>query len=216
MTARPGQASTAWQTGLAPFPDRMDARLHYAETVALTLNLVATATTYQFRASSIWDPNSTGTGHQPYQRDQIAAMYSYYKVHKCSYRITFFRPQVTGLWVGVNVYSSLGTSASVNGLTLETIVERQHDAMTILPTAGPGYAIVQGSVDLAGLHGLTKSQYLTDNTNFGASITANPSQNGIVEVVFVDPDARANEYIYALVELEYDVQCYGYNPPAQS
>lgn len=41
-----------------------------------------------WRMTSIWDPDYSGTGHQPYQRDTWANMYAYYAVIKCDYEFS--------------------------------------------------------------------------------------------------------------------------------
>lgn len=216
LSASPGQATVSYQTGALPFADRLECRLRYSETISLSTNLTTLASIYQFRLSSIFDPNLSGVGHQPYQRDQISAIYAYYKVHHCAYKVTVFRPNVTGLWAGVNIWSSLAAGGTINGLDLGAIAERNHDIMKIVPTAGPTCVQFSGTVDLSGLHGLSRVQYDTDNTNYGAAMAANPNQNGVLEIAMCDPDARASDLVYALVELEYYVQCYGYVPPTQS
>jgi len=162
------------------------------------------------------DPNLTGTGHQPYQWDQIKAFYSYYKVHYARYKITAYVPSVAGLWVGLNIYSSLSGSGTVNSLDLGAVVERAHTDMRYLPDTGPGCVVFEGLVDLAAIHGLTHDQYESDNTNFGASISANPGQNVIMECVFVDPLSRISSFAHYLVQIELFTQTYGYLPPGQS
>jgi hypothetical protein len=57
----------------------MDVTLKYCEVV--TFSITAGSTSHQaFRANSIYDPNLTGTGHQPLGRDQLAEMYDHYEV----------------------------------------------------------------------------------------------------------------------------------------
>jgi len=70
-----------------PFPRTMRAVLRYSETV----NLDATALTpahYVFRAGSIFDPNYTGVGHQPYGHDTYQNIYNHYRVVKSVCKIT--------------------------------------------------------------------------------------------------------------------------------
>ena len=44
------------------------------------LSTTGTPATYQFAANDMYDPNFTGTGHQPYQFDQLAALYNHWTV----------------------------------------------------------------------------------------------------------------------------------------
>lgn len=72
----------SWGNGLAdPFPNKQFAIMRYSENITLDAT-VTTPSSYVFRANSIFDPNFTGIGHQPYGHDQYAAIYKYYRVKK--------------------------------------------------------------------------------------------------------------------------------------
>ena len=63
-------------TGL---PQRMLANHSFCDTIRLNPG-AGSAALYQYRANSVFDPDKTGAGHQPYLHDQLAAQYSNYKV----------------------------------------------------------------------------------------------------------------------------------------
>jgi len=69
-----------------PFPIRMVATLRYCETIAIT-NSLTNIGNYNWACNSIYDPNLTGTGHQPYGHDTYASIYNQYTVLKA--KITF-------------------------------------------------------------------------------------------------------------------------------
>jgi len=50
---------------------------------------------YVFSANGCYDPDITGTGHQPYGFDQMMAMYNHYEVVESCIRVTPFSTQVT-------------------------------------------------------------------------------------------------------------------------
>lgn len=54
-------------------------RLRYTDKVSLTTT-AGVVGTYAFRANSIFDPDYTGTGHQPLGHDQWAIFYNHYRV----------------------------------------------------------------------------------------------------------------------------------------
>lgn len=58
-----------------------------------------------FRSSSIFDPDLTGTGHQPLMRDLWASQYDYYTVLACDYKITMFNAAFDS-----TAYTAVGTS----------------------------------------------------------------------------------------------------------
>lgn len=61
------------------FPLRLQNTMRYTETVDITLNGSGTAS-YLFSCNGLYDPNITGTGHQPLYFDQLTALYNHYKV----------------------------------------------------------------------------------------------------------------------------------------
>ena len=47
---------------------------------------------YQFNANSLYDPDRTGTGHQPYSFDWYSLSYQRFRVFRCDYDISFPPP----------------------------------------------------------------------------------------------------------------------------
>lgn len=68
-------------------PDRIFTSLKYNEVVQW--NPGAVSGNYQFNINSLFDPNRTGTGHQPMLYDQYSAFFNRYKVHGCKWFIRF-------------------------------------------------------------------------------------------------------------------------------
>lgn len=66
-------------------------KLTYADNFFHTLPCDGSTSVSQiFRSNSLWDPDQTGTGHQPHGRDLWASMYNYYTVLSCEYTIRMF------------------------------------------------------------------------------------------------------------------------------
>ena len=68
-------------------PRRLFTKLKY-----VTANIGQTTTTalaiHQFAANGLYDPDLSGTGHQPYGFDQLASIYNDYRVHGCQIKLT--------------------------------------------------------------------------------------------------------------------------------
>jgi len=75
-------------------PGSMRANLRYVEYVSQDLG-AGVLGTYAYRCNSLFDPNYTGTGHQPLGFDQLAALYAHYTVLKSRIRVTWY-PQSQG------------------------------------------------------------------------------------------------------------------------
>jgi len=63
-----------------PFPARMRCRLRYNENIAIPATTAGTPSHYLFKANGFYDPNTTGSGHQPMGYDTYASLYHHYKV----------------------------------------------------------------------------------------------------------------------------------------
>lgn len=90
--AKDGYAKRSFPTGQGysmyfdPFPRTMYAKLRY--TTVINFNASAgTATRHYFRAGSIFDPDYTGVGYQPYGHDTYATIYNHYRVVKSDCKI---------------------------------------------------------------------------------------------------------------------------------
>jgi len=75
-------ALTRYPTG---FPKRMTFTHRYVEVVQLTATAGLPAS-YIFSANGMYDPNITGTGHQPIYFDNLCAIYDHYTVFRSRIR----------------------------------------------------------------------------------------------------------------------------------
>lgn len=74
------KAPTKISFGKQALPPQLTQTLKYVESVSITLT--AGIGSYRFLANSLYDPNSSGAGHQPMYFDQFGAMYDHYVVLK--------------------------------------------------------------------------------------------------------------------------------------
>jgi len=69
------------------FPKRMVMTHRYTEQIPVTSTLGVIGK-YQFSCNGMYDPNITGTGHQPMYFDQMSALYNHYTVIGSQIKIT--------------------------------------------------------------------------------------------------------------------------------
>lgn len=62
------------------FPKKMTMTHKYCEQVLVGTGVNGTLASYLFSCNGMYDPNITGTGHQPYYFDQMTALYDHYCV----------------------------------------------------------------------------------------------------------------------------------------
>lgn len=82
-------------------------KLTYADNYLHNIACNGSASTAQvFRMNSIFDPDVTGTGHQPVMRDLWASQYDYYTVIQADYKLRFYNAAFDSI-----TYTAVGTSA---------------------------------------------------------------------------------------------------------
>ncbi len=101
------------------FNDCYTVRLTYADNYRHDIGQNGSSAAQIFRADSIFDPDTTGTGHQPLMRDLWASQYDYYTVLACHYQIKLYNATADPV-----TYTAVGTSAQrigpVNVVMLKT------------------------------------------------------------------------------------------------
>lgn len=73
-----------------PFPLRMQNHLRYCEEFQVVLDGSGFGS-YLFRTNGLYDPNYTGTGHQPMYFDKLTAIYNHYHVTASKCKATVVR-----------------------------------------------------------------------------------------------------------------------------
>lgn len=198
-------------------PRRWRGNLRYAETFSLSTGAAGILGTSQvMRLNSVYDPNSTGTGHQPYGYDQLSAFYQSYIVHACRYRLICSTiggtPEVAVAFQVLPTGTNLLTGTSVDAATEKSMA-------VVFPVGPSGNARtreVSGAVQLYKVMGVTPQQYLNDLSQFAALISANPSTTLYLEVCIGSYSGTAGETLAVQIVLDYDVEFFQPVTMAQS
>lgn len=106
VLARPSKWGSRYRD---PFPAVEKYQLRYSQTVTINPG-VGTCGVQKFRANSIFDPDYSGIGHQPYGHDTLSTIYQHYCVDSAVITVT---PTVgcQGVW-GVQVDDNSNFSQS--------------------------------------------------------------------------------------------------------
>lgn len=122
-----------------PFPPQMDVKLRYCWQNGLSTPGVGFSGTFGteqvFRLNSLFDPDLTGTGHQPFGFDQLTPIYGRYVVSGVDVDIEFFNSNSDDLIAAFTIQSGQNTTA-LAGSTIESAVERQSVMVRSVPTTG--------------------------------------------------------------------------------
>lgn len=160
---------------------------------------------YQFRPNNVFDPNYTGTGHQPMYRDQIATLYKYYRPYACKYRIIISTDTTSG---------ASGISGTVRP-TYDTATPGDYDEECEQPYSRRYQinpykpAVIRGYIDYADLLGVPKSRYMMDDI-FASSVGSAPTQSIILNITGQASDAAttwaANVDVSLVIYIVYNTR----------
>lgn len=167
---RKGQKITNVNRALNPLASRYICKQKYSD----TFNLSLSTPQYDFNLNSVYDPNRTGVGTQPYAFDQLATIYNRYRVISCSYVIT--ATSTDTIQVG-----AIAQNDSVLFTGITDMVSRPRARFMIQhPNGNTQY--LKGKVYIPALVGRTKQLYMADD-RFQAEVTNNPVEAAILTVM---------------------------------
>lgn len=160
-----------------------------------------------YRANSIFDPDSTGTGHQPYGRDTWATMFNHYTVLNS-------KVQVQGM--NANTTAQYG-SPNITWLSLD-------DQALSAPVAGGGWARAEagnvaytltdngnvGRNPIVLKKSFSAKDFFTkkdseDNSQLGAAMGSNPAEAAFFNLAVCSLDGGDPASMIFLVTIDYDV-----------
>lgn len=190
---------------VSPVASRLRTQLIYADNyVCSTLQVYD----FVFNLNSLFDPNRTGTGHQPLGFDQLSALYQRYRVYRVKYEIG---------WVNTSLDASIMVVLpSNNASSLTSVTTAQESQGAVSSRVGNVYnaMYLKGTVDLAQVNGRTPQQYADDDVT-GALTSANPAETIVLHVVNTNLTGTAATGT-ATVKLTFDCEFYDPVQLAQS
>lgn len=184
----------AIRLGKQPIPKQLFNRLKYAETVNVAIG-VSGLGSYIFSCNGMYDPNTTGGGHQPMYFDQWSAMYNHYTVLKSTMKAT-----VVANTTGATIFS-LGQDddATINAATSYTIWERPgFQTKVVNAPVNPENTFLWSKWDAKKVFGADPQS----DPSLQGSATSNPTEQTFYVLYF---DATPSTYVTVLVEIWYDV-----------
>lgn len=159
-------------------------------------------TAYAFRANSIFDPDATGTGHQPSGHDQWAQLYGQYVVKSARFKISACVVSGNAVTDVIGVY--LSPANVLTATTFAELIEQGKSTWMLLPASAANPARrLSCSYD-------AKTEYnikdVKDNVaRIGAAFGANPTEQCFFVVWLQSIDASTSTTTSWICELEYDV-----------
>jgi len=175
--------SEAW---MPLFPKKAYFHTRYFGTFSLTTTLGA-VNTYVIRASDLYDPDYTGSGHQPMGFDQVMSSYNHFAVLRARLNLTVSNTTNT-----TPVTVCIRQDANLTPLTvIEQIMEFGGLVTTRIDAFSNESARLTLEADFASLQGLSPSVYLADPSVRGTS-AASPTENTYFHIAVWDTQATTS------------------------
>lgn len=193
---------------LAPIPARFITKHKYSETFSLALS---NSYQYKYNLNGMYDPNSTGGGHQPYGYDQLATLYNRYRVIKCSYTISGIQSDSPGTNTRLVAVPS---NAATTFTTVSEACETPRAKFIVQGAAGSPLKTLHGWSYIPSLMGRSKAEYMADD-RYQATNGSNPSELAILNIVG-GTLGDVGTSITAVITLEYTCEWFDLNQLAQS
>lgn len=191
------------------FSDSMYVKLTYVE--RFDLNTAAALQQVIMRGNSAYDPNQTGSGHQPLFFDQYAGVYNRYRVHASSIKIDVINHSaVAGLYYTVTPATDPNTFTSIS----EIYEQNRSSAPKYVPIAARIASRIKRYSTTRKVCGLTKTQIYDDT--FAAAVTTDPGNVWFWNIFFESDDLITPIDGYMTLKMVYYVSFFDRRMVAQS
>lgn len=185
---------------LGPIPARYITKHKYSTAMVLSSG---NSYSWLFNLNSLYDPDRTGVGHQPYGYDQLATLYNRYRVIKCSYTINGIQSDTPGASIRIAAQPS---NDIISYSDLSSMVESPRTKFICQGSAGSPLKTLHGWSYIPSLMGRNKAQYMADD-RYSADVGSSPQEYAILQIkgaTSVDTGASIN----VMVTLEYTTEWY--------
>jgi len=189
--------------GKAGIPDRMTVKMVYAETIRLSQSVVS-FDKHVFYGSALFDPNDSGTGHQPRGYDQWAQFYNKSMCHASKIRCTF-TPTVNNSTGNMRVFLLPSIDSSITP-DWTTVQEGQYGkSSSVGPYVGNGIRNLSSYMTTKKIFGDVNG---LEEAEYGATFGFNPNVKWYWIVGAETQDGTPMEYCDVAVVITYYVELY--------
>ncbi len=174
------------------------------DTISLTSSSVSARLTgdqYEFRLNSIYDPDLSGTGHQPYMYDQFAALYGRYRVDRVDIEIDVIASPSTSHCVTALVQGPSG-AWSINGRTTASLIENVKCKNVYALASAVTPPRLRMTIDLPTYLGIGRAAYEADLSQWSGAIGSNPSRVAVLNLA-TSVFAGTSETVQCVVTIVY-------------
>lgn len=182
--------SSAWNRlkNRGPFPAGMSYDFTYSSFNTLLNGAVSTfGTEHVFRLNSLFDPDFSVGGHQPYGFDQVTPIYSRYKVHAVTIEIDFAAPRSMSNATVACQLSAPQDGVVLAGTNVTQVYERPNCVLMPLNDTGSQVVRIVKRLDMWDIIGCTKAQFEADTEQYAPLVSANPAKVCFLRLAVSEP-----------------------------
>lgn len=194
----PRRQMTNVNRGLQPIPARYICKMKYS-------SYVRTDATGQYlmNLNSVYDPDRTGIGHQPYGFDTLATLYNRYRVVSCGWVIQ--RAAGTSELSAATLVGCMPSNDPGILLANFDYLRENPRAKWILQNPGAEAKNLRGKCYIPSLVGRTRAQYMADDS-YQANVLSNPTENALLYIQTNSAVTQEPVIADVSVILEYTVE----------
>lgn len=179
------------------FPKKIVMTHKYVDTGVLS-STAGVINKYQWSANSLFDPNTTGGGHQPMYFDQMAALYNHYTVIGAKFKVTCtpYASNSAGGFVGAYIDDDT-TTTNITGIS--SLVEQSTSRRRVISPASNNTF----TFNLKWSAKKTFGGSILANDNLQGSITTDPLEQSFFTLAVQGFGVAPDVSIQYLVEVQY-------------
>lgn len=145
----------------SPFPAEFYTTNIYSDKIQLTAGTAGVCGTEQvWFLNSLFDPDFTGAGHQPYGFDQLTPMYNKYNVISVDIEMTIYQPSTASLALCYQVSNNSDLGLAL--LNPKFIVEHNTGDWVYIPNDGTA-TVIKKSFNIADIAGVSRAKVKNDD-----------------------------------------------------
>jgi hypothetical protein len=189
----------------------MHKTFRYCGQVTLTTSSTAglLGTQHQFNLNSLFDPDRTAIGHQPYGYDQLCSSsgpYLKYKVNRARVRLEFTHPNSgdARTYAFVAMRNDASISQSISGASIELVGERAMATKKYVPVTGDQKCVFELDIPIAGALNQSRLAFDSDVDNTAAVSTSSPVWVPTLLVAVGETVTSTAYTVGCLFTIEYD------------
>lgn len=213
------KSKSAWQLSKGPFnrivssdpfEQRKFCKFTYRETFTLNVGTSGIfGSQVKMSLNSIYDPNSSGVGHQPYGHDTMALIYTSYKVFGCLVKLIITDPSEDGLVLAARIVPP-NVSADLTGGYHDATLETTMTTSKHINNTGKQITHIKQYVPISQAVGVTELQFKAAvGSPYSAYFGANPTDQAFLLFAAANARGASTGSVVVSAEMTYYTQCYG-------